>query len=165
MAVDGVVLIAPALQARPPAAVTRLFDLPGAPTVGAAALRLGLRGARQALRRLGQHPTPLIEATGSETARCLQRPGTAEVLVHLTRTFTPPPPLGELGPLGVSTVVVSGADDRISRPPATRAVAEGLDARLEVLDDVGHAPQEQVPDVVAALVADFVESLGSGAPR
>ena len=155
--VAGVVLIAPALDAAPPPLVRRLATLPGASLVGSRALRLAVLGAAPALRRVGRHRTPLLDATAAETARTLRRAGTADGLWHLTATWTPPPPLDELRPLGVPTLVIGGADDRISSPASTEIVADRMAAQLHVLDGVGHAAHEQEPEVVAELVADFVE--------
>lgn len=162
LAVAGVVLIAPALDGAPPAMVRRLAGLPGASLVGSRALRVAVRGAAPAIRRAGRHRTPLLDATAAETARTLRRPGTAEGLWHLTATWTPPPPLESLEPLDVPTMVIGGAEDRISSPASTAIVAERLGAELHVLDEVGHAAHEQVPEVVGDLVAEFVEGLGAG---
>ena len=158
----GVVLIAPALDGAPPAIVGRLASLPGASALGSRALRLAVRGAAPAIRHAGRHRTPLLDATADETARTLRRPGTAEGLWHLTSTWSPPPPLDELQPLGVPTMVIGGADDRISSPSSTEVVAERLGADLHVLDGVGHAAHEQVPVVVADLVAGFVAESAEG---
>lgn len=155
--IAAVVLIAPALDSSPPPLVRRLATLPGASIVGSRALRLAVLGAEPALRRVGRHRTPLLDATAAETARTLRRAGTADGLWHLTATWTPPAPLDDLRPLGVPTLVVGGADDRISSPASTEIVAERLDAQLHVLEGVGHAAHEQVPEVVADLVGDFVE--------
>ncbi len=157
--VAGVVMIAPALDGAPPLAVRRVASLPGASVIGSAALRVAVRGAAPALRRIGRHRTPLLDATAAETARTLRRPGTAEGLWHLTATWTPPPPLSSLEPLGVPTLVIGGSDDRISSPASTRQVAERLGAELHVLDGVGHAAHEQDPEAVAGVVGAFVESL------
>ncbi|WP_436792705.1 alpha/beta fold hydrolase [Actinospongicola halichondriae] len=157
--VAGVVLIAPALDGAPPDLVRRLAALPGASVIGSSALRLAVRGAAPALRRMGRHRTPLLDATAAETARTLRRPGTAEGLWHLTATWTPPPPLESLEPLGVPTMVIGGSDDRISSPASTRVVAEQLDAELHVLDGVGHAAHEQDPAAVGELVSAFVARL------
>lgn len=157
--VAGVVLVAPALDGAPPPLVRRLASLPGSSVIGSTGLRLAVLGAEPALRRIGRHRTALLDATAAETARTLRRPGTAEGLWHLTSTWTPPPPIDSLEPLGVPTMVIGGAEDRISTPASTESVARRLGAELHVLDGVGHAPQEQVPDVVASLVTDFVESL------
>ncbi len=161
--VVGVVLIAPALDGAPPALVRRLSSLPGASAVGTSILGLAVRAAAPALRRVGRHRTPLVDATAAETGRTLQRAGTAAGLWHLTSTWTPPPPIGSLEPLGVPTMVIGGADDRISSPASTEAVAHRLEAELHVLDGVGHAAHEQVPEVVGPLVRAFVEGIAQEA--
>lgn len=160
--IAGVVLLAPALDGEPPAIVRRLASLPGASAIGSRALRVAVRGAAPAIRRAGRHRTPLLDATAAETARTLRLPGTAEALWHLTSTWSPPPPIDSLEPLGCPTLVIGGADDRISSLASTEVVAERLGGALHVLDGVGHAAHEQVPDVVADLVAGFVAEFAEG---
>ncbi len=157
--VRGIVLLAPALAGEPPVAVRRLASAPGVGRVGGAALGVALRGAGPALRAMSRHPSPLIEATAAETARLLRRPGTARALWHLTATWQPPEVLDELGPLGVPTLVIGGRDDRISPPGPTEEIAGRLAADLHLLDGVGHAAHEQVPDVVGPLIEAFVRDL------
>lgn len=158
--VAGVVLLAPALAGEPPAFVRRLASAPGAGRLGRAALGMALRGAGPALRAMSRHPSPLIEATAAETAALLRRPGTARALWHLTATWQPPAILDDLGPFAVPTMVIGGGDDRISPPAPTAALAERLGAELHLLDSVGHAPQEQVPDLVGPLIETFLADLG-----
>jgi len=158
--VRGVVLVSPALDGAPPAAVRRLATLPGTAFVAVPALRMTLLGAGPALRAISRHRSPVTDATAIETARLLRGRGMAAALWHLTSIWHPPTVLGELGPLGVPTMVVGGLDDRISAPPATEAIAERLDAELHLLADVGHAPHEQVPHVVGPLVGAFVGGIG-----
>lgn len=157
--VKGLVLLAPALAGSPPEGIRRLASLPGAGRIGAGVLGVALRGARPALRMMSAHPSDLMAATAAETARCLRRAGTARALWHLTATWSPPQILDDLGPLGVPTMVIGGADDRISTPGSTADLAARLEADLHLLDDVGHAPHEQVPEVVGPLVGAFVEGL------
>lgn len=158
--VRAVVLLAPALDGAPPTVVRRLAGVRGAGSVAVPAVRVAMHGAAPVLRAVSRHPSPLIAATARETARLLRRPGTAAALWHLTATWQPPELLERLVPLGVPTLVIGGEDDRISSPASTEAVAERLDARLELLAGVGHAAQEQVPDRVASLIGAFVASLG-----
>jgi len=157
--VAGLVLIAPAVEGAPPAAVRAAARLPGASVAATPALRLGALGATALLRRTARHATPLTEATAADAGACLRRPGTAAALWHLTATWAPPDVLGRLDQLRVPAVVVAGADDRIVRPDAQRAVADALGAELHLLPDAGHAPHEQRPDQVAALVERFVGAL------
>jgi proline iminopeptidase len=55
------------------------------------------------------------------------------------------------------TLVVAGEADFILGPPACREVAEGIaNARLEVLEGVGHMPWVERPQAFVATVSDFV---------
>lgn len=153
----GLVLIAPALTSSPPALVRRLVGLPGVDLIGGAALRVAMMGAEPALNRMGGHRTPLIDATAKETAKLLRRRGTADALVHLTKTWEPADVMAELPTIGVPTLVLGGAEDRLVSPAQHAEVATALGGDLIMLDGVGHAAHEQVPDVVAGHIADFLD--------
>jgi len=156
----GIVLIAPAVDQGPPPTVRAVSRLPGSALLGTTMVRVGALGAAAVLRRTARHATPLTEATAAEAGRCLRIPGTAAALWHLTRTWQPPAVLDRLGELDVPAVVIGGIDDRIVDVPAQRAVAEALGAELHLLEGAGHAPHEQRPDEVAAVVERFVAGLG-----
>lgn len=158
--VDGLVLVAPALEGGPPGAVRAASRVPGAGLVAASLLRLAVVGAPTFLRRTTRHATPLTEATAADTGRTLRRPGTAEALWHLTTTWEPPAVLHRLGELHLPAVVVGGIEDRIVSAPAHRAVAEGLGAGLHLLEHAGHAPHEQRPDEVVAVIRQLLGRLG-----
>lgn len=157
--VAGLALIAPAVTGGPPGAVRAASRLPGSAVLGAAAVRAGALGAAALLRRTARHATPLTEATAAEAGRCLRRPGTAEALWHLTRTWQDPDVLRRLGEVEVPSVVVGGVDDRIVSADAHRAVGAGLGAEVHLLEGAGHAPHEQRPDAVADVVRRFVADL------
>jgi proline iminopeptidase len=56
------------------------------------------------------------------------------------------------------TLVVAGQEDFILGPPACREVAGGIaDARLEVLEGVGHMPWVENPEAFAVTVSDFLD--------
>jgi proline iminopeptidase len=56
------------------------------------------------------------------------------------------------------TLVVAGREDFILGPAACREVADGIpNARLEVLDDVGHMPWVESPEEFAATVKSFLD--------
>jgi proline iminopeptidase len=56
------------------------------------------------------------------------------------------------------TLVVAGREDFILGPAACREVADGIpNARLEVLDDVGHMPWVEGPEKFAATVKAFLD--------
>ena len=157
--VAGLILISAALDAGPPELVRRLFGAPVLAPVGAAGLRVALLGAAPVIRAVGRHRTPLLDATAAESARLLRRPGTATALVHLTRTWRRPDLPGAAGVPALPTVVIAGAEDRLASPASQTALAEALGAELHLLPGVGHAPHEQVPEVVTPIIGAFVESV------
>lgn len=57
------------------------------------------------------------------------------------------------------TLLVHGARDRLVRPEASRRLA-GMrpDWRFELLEDVGHSPQLEIPDLLAGLVHDWISA-------
>lgn len=159
VAVDGIVLVAPVLEGGPPPAVRAASRVPGVGVVAGSILRVAARGAPTFLRRTTRHATPLTEATAADTGRTLRRPGTAVALWHLTTTWEPPAVLHRLGEIDVPAVVVGGVEDRIVSAPAQRSVAEGLGADLHLLEHAGHAPHEQRPDEVAAVIRGLLGRL------
>lgn len=66
-----------------------------------------------------------------------------------------------LGRVRVPTLVVAGADDRVTEPGRTAALAEGITgARFETLAAAGHLPPQEQPDAFASLLLDFGGRLG-----
>lgn len=59
---------------------------------------------------------------------------------------------------GLPTLFIAGAQDRII-PPAHAGVAhaEAPGSRLHIIDDAGHEPQVERPDVVAAVIREFID--------
>jgi 2-hydroxy-6-oxonona-2,4-dienedioate hydrolase len=69
-----------------------------------------------------------------------------------------------LGRLNVSALLIWGKDDTITPPSLARVFQRGLrTARLEMLDQCGHAPPIERPEQVAALLHAFVREQ-SGRP-
>lgn len=66
----------------------------------------------------------------------------------------------------VPTLVVQGDRDRLVSPEAAEAaVRRRQDWRLELLEDVGHIPQLEVPERLAAMVTAWLDGLeGAGKP-
>lgn len=163
VAVDGLVLLAPAIGMGPPAAVRSLARLPGSGLAAVPALELAFRLSGPALRAGGRHRTDITDRTTAATAAVLRRPGMARVYWHLTRDLDADRGLlDRLGELSIPTLVIVGADDRIAPPSAAADVADRLGGERIVLRDIGHAPQEQGPDQVAALIAAFLAGLSPG---
>ena len=64
----------------------------------------------------------------------------------------------ELPRVSAPTLVLAGEEDFILGPESCREVADGIaDARLEVLDGVGHMPWVEAPEAFAATVGSFLE--------
>lgn len=156
VAVDGLVLVSPAIEGGPPAAVRAAARVPGSGLVAATLLRVGLRGATTYLRRSTRHGSPLTDATALEAGRTLRRPGTAEALWHLTTTWEPPAVRDRLPEIRVPTLVIGGIDDRIVSADQHRRAAESLGADLHLLAGAGHAPHEQQPGTVATVIRELL---------
>jgi abhydrolase domain-containing protein 6 len=72
------------------------------------------------------------------------------------------PPDGEaLAAIRAPALVVHGDKDRVIHPSTARALHEKLaDARLEIMQGVGHVPQIEKPKRTAALLDAFIDSVG-----
>lgn len=78
-------------------------------------------------------------------------------VAHAESDYSDSRPLDErLGALGIPLLVIFGAEDQIYDAEAAIEPYEGIDgARTEMIEDVGHSPQVEAPDVVAPLIAAF----------
>ncbi|MEH3153878.1 MAG: alpha/beta fold hydrolase [Gordonia paraffinivorans] len=72
---------------------------------------------------------------------------------------------GRLPSITAPTLVVWGAADRIVGPSHGRAYAEAIPgATLRVIDDAGHLPQIETPQVLADMVWDFADRHATARP-
>ncbi|MEX2549301.1 MAG: alpha/beta hydrolase [Nitriliruptoraceae bacterium] len=71
------------------------------------------------------------------------------------------PDLSDLLPrIEVPVLLVTGGADRVIAPRSSQRTAEVIpQARFERLDDCGHTPQEECPERLAMLIADFLTGL------
>lgn len=69
--------------------------------------------------------------------------------------------LGEkLGGIKVPVLVITGDDDRIVPPEASKRIAREIShAELVVISDAGHLPQEETPEEFLAAVNNFLEEI------
>jgi pimeloyl-ACP methyl ester carboxylesterase len=66
-------------------------------------------------------------------------------------------PLTDLSLIRQPTLILAGAQDRMTPPKASRALANAIaTARLEVLADAGHALMAEQPDLVLNHLRDFL---------
>lgn len=65
----------------------------------------------------------------------------------------------EIGKITVPTLCVAGAEDRSVTPDQAEALASSIaDARLEVLDGVGHLPALEAPQKMAAFIEEMAKT-------
>lgn len=93
----------------------------------------------------------------------LRRPGYARALSRTTRT-THAPAEAALPAVRARVLVLMGTEDPDFRDPQTEArwVGAQVAGQVVLVDDAGHYPHAQRPDVVARAVLDFLAA-GSGA--
>ncbi|SNS25259.1 alpha/beta fold hydrolase [Tropicimonas sediminicola] len=71
---------------------------------------------------------------------------------------------GDLPALTMPVALVTGTHDSVCPPSESRAIAEALpDARLTLLDGIGHMPQLEAPEACIRLIDDFLARHASGA--
>lgn len=95
----------------------------------------------------------------------LRRPGRAAAFSRTTRTSHAPAEAA-LPAVGARALVVMGALDPDFRDPGAEAawVAQQLSGAVVLVEDAGHYPHAQRPDVVAPAVVDFLAGGPSGGP-
>ncbi|GAA5143229.1 alpha/beta fold hydrolase [Pseudonocardia adelaidensis] len=62
-----------------------------------------------------------------------------------------------LAVLGLPALVIFGAQDRRWQPNSAQDYRRDLNARIEILDGVGHTPMIEAPDTTGALLHDFAD--------
>jgi pimeloyl-ACP methyl ester carboxylesterase len=96
----------------------------------------------------------------AEHARCMNLPGARAALVATARAMTQEP-VGQLAPsLAVPALLIWGRQDPLVPLEVGVRLASALpDARLEILENCGHYPQQECPQETARLIAEFIEGL------
>lgn len=96
-----------------------------------------------------------------EYAAPLREPGGRHAMIEAARQAIPSDVdrlVAEYPELGVPTLIVWGRDDEIVPVSIGRRLAKALPrARMAILPECGHAPQEECPELVVALVRVFLE--------
>jgi len=150
-AVRGLVLIGPFVRNPPGKLASLLFRLVIMKPWGPAAFMSYYPKWTPGVRPEGydEHTTAVREN--------LRRPGHWKAFVRTTRT-THAPAEAVLGDVTAPAVVVMGTDDVDWKDPATEArwIGEALGAEVVMAPGVGHYPQAQAPDLVAAALGRLV---------
>lgn len=70
---------------------------------------------------------------------------------------------GAVGRIACPTLVIAGSADKSTPVELVRGLAAAIPgARFDVIPGAGHIPSIEQPDVLAVLVADFIEEAGHG---
>jgi 3-oxoadipate enol-lactonase len=63
--------------------------------------------------------------------------------------------------LSLPTLIIAGAEDGSTSPDLVRSMANLIKgSRFELIDNAGHLPLIERPEVIAKLIADFANSAG-----
>ena len=93
----------------------------------------------------------------TDEQRAVQRSNGATMAVVAGRGMSDPTLLGRLGGIGVPTLVVSGASDRVVTPAYARAVAAAVPgAEFAEVPAAGHLPHLEAPEATWAVVDPFL---------
>jgi len=130
------------------------------PVVGDTLVRLV--GARILLRRLGDYSADprVVAALRDRFEPYAHATGLHRAVLSSIRHMPIHDAVDAYARVAVPTQVLWGSDDRVTPLPAPeRAAAAFPDGNVTILDGVGHLPQYERPDAVAALVLAFVGSV------
>ncbi len=146
-----------------------LFDTSAAPDtperarqrrLGIASIRQGrfVGVTRQLLPRL-VHARHVHGPVGAEVQAMAQRVGADAYLRQQTAILGRPDSRPMLAGIAVPTLVVVGADDVMTPPSESEAIASGIrGATLHRLAECGHLPPMEQPDVSAALLRAWLDA-------
>lgn len=148
--VVGLVLVSPAIyQAGGPPAWTRpLLHTPQMNRVGPALMRtLGGEPGENLVREAWADPERMPASAIEAHRRSTSVEGWDRALWEVSKAARAPAVAGRLGEVSAPTLVLAGAGDEVVPPERSARVAEEIGgARLEMLDDCGHVPQEECPE-------------------
>ncbi|WP_043346516.1 alpha/beta fold hydrolase [Beutenbergia cavernae] len=107
--------------------------------------------------------SPRLDAHVAEIRAALRRPGHLAALRNLALQLDHDPVTARLGDVDTPTLALLGAVDPDYPDPAAEAdwIRSVMRARVELVDECGHYPQHQRPDVVVPAVLDHLAALPS----
>lgn len=112
---------------------------------------LSYHSSHRAAARAAQQALP-------DAARATMAGNRSALLTYGGVSMADPALAGRLPSITAPTLVVWGAADRIVAPSHGRAYADGIPgATLQVIEEAGHLPQIETPDVLADAIWDFAD--------
>ncbi|MBA2558513.1 MAG: alpha/beta hydrolase [Propionibacteriales bacterium] len=157
--VTGLVLVGPFVRDRPVGLAMRiLFRITMAPMWARAVWRLYLPTLYA-----GRHPDD-FDAHRAAIMAALRKPGHTRAFSQTTHTAHAPAE-ALLGSVRAPSLVVMGVRDPDFTDPRAEAdwIASRLGSEVVMVDDAGHYPHSQQPDVVNPAVIGFADRVSSGA--
>lgn len=155
-AVDGLVLVGPFVRNPPSNVLTRaLFHTMMSPVWIAAVWRSYLPTLYA-----GRKPDDFDDYRKAVVAS-LKRTAYAKAFSQTTRQTTHDPAEASLGAVTAPALVIMGELDPDFKDPVAEAhfIGDALHAEIVMVAEAGHYPQAQQPDVTAAAVLGFLESV------
>ncbi len=167
-------LVAAATVGRDAPILFRLFILPG---IGKLMTKPGKNGVEQQIKAIYKNPDIVTQQQKEQILEYSQRPGAQKAFLSTLRLMTD---IGGqrqaivsrsheiLKSLDVPVLIVQGRDDLVIKPTHSEQAAKiAKHANLIMLEDCGHAPQEEKPEVFNAILKDFLTPLqaNSGQPQ
>jgi len=160
--VEALVLVDPAAEfGGPPLAAGLLGSPQGRRILQRVVRGIGTWGS-DALTQAWHDPSKITPAIREGYSVALRADNWDRGLVELTRASRPLGLSRQLGKIAVPTLVITGDDDRIVPTKGTISLAAKIPgARLVVIPECGHVPQEEKPGDFLAAVRGFVEGLAA----
>ncbi|GHA84660.1 alpha/beta hydrolase [Algimonas arctica] len=117
-------------------------------------------GVRAALRAMYGDPDLLDEADIARFVALMRQPGNGEAFTARAAQFTLPDPMSDLAQITAPTLIIWGEADGVL-PPAYSEIFDTAiaDSRVLRLPGVGHLPQAEAADEVAAAIRAFSATL------
>jgi pimeloyl-ACP methyl ester carboxylesterase len=107
-------------------------------------------------------PDRLDEADIARFVALMRQPGNGEAFIARAAQFTLPDPMPDLARITAPTLIIWGEADGVL-PPAYADIFDAAiaDSRVLRLPGVGHLPQAEVADEVAAAIRAFSATLSA----
>ncbi|KAA5804751.1 alpha/beta fold hydrolase [Alkalicaulis satelles] len=120
-------------------------------------------GVRAATRSLYADPSLVTDEQVARIRAMMRTPGVPEALVARIEQFTLPDPEPDLARVTAPALLLWGAADAmVPAEHGPRFAAALPDARLVVLENVGHMPMEEAPQDSLQVVRNFLAGLTAG---
>jgi len=167
--VQGLVLVDPAVYTTggpgSSALLRLILQTPQANHLGPLLVRSIQSWGENILDMAWHDPARITAADREGYRKPLQAENWDRGLWELTRAARDLDLAGRLHEIAVPTLVITGDDDRIV-PPAdsVRLAGEIHGARLAIIPDCGHIPQEEQPEAFLGAILDFLTAAGPSTP-